>query len=161
MVDGPAHEPAPWLSTKVTVTLEQASVAVALPRSGTPPQAKVVLAGTKVKVGAPVSAALVTVCTAVAVLPQPSVAVKVRVVTTPAHTEPVVTSLDVTVTDEQASVAVAVPNTAVALQAIIVLAGTKVKVGACVSTSLTVRMAMVELLQASEVVHTLTVVLVH
>ena len=82
----------------------------------------------------------VSVWLAVAVLPQLSVAVQVLVIDPPAQLEivsEVVTESKATLVS-QLSVATGVPNTGVVEQVIVASAGTKVKIGASVSTKVKV-----------------------
>ena len=93
------------------------------------------------------------VCEAVAVLPQASVAVQVRVTEyEPPHEPGVVTSAKVNVAAPQASVAVGVANDGVAGQLIVVRPGNAEIVGAVMSRTVIVCEAVDVLLQPSTAV---------
>jgi acyl CoA:acetate/3-ketoacid CoA transferase alpha subunit len=125
-------------SALVMVGVPQASVAVAVPAAGTPVglQPRSLPAGQLVNVGGVTSTVQVNTCVQVAVFPQPSVAVYVRVCERRQPllvTEP---SALVMVGVPQASVAVAVPaaGTPVGLQPRSLPAGQLVNVGGVTST---------------------------
>jgi hypothetical protein len=104
----PGQEPAMVASTKVKVGVAQLSVAVGLPQAGVPSHSMDDGPGTPEIVGGMVSSTLIT-CVAVAVLPQPSSAIQVRVIVYSFGQEPfTVASENVSVGVLQLSVAVAV-----------------------------------------------------
>jgi hypothetical protein len=127
-------------SAKVSVNaLPQASVAVAVAKTGVAGQLIVVTPGNGAITGAVISCTLI-VCEAVDELPQASVAVHVLVTLyDPAQAPAVVTSAKVSVKAEpQASVAVAVAKTGVAGQLIVVTPGNGSITGAVISCTLIV-----------------------
>ena len=138
--------------------LPQASTAVAVANTGVDGQSRVVGAGKAAITGAVISCTLM-VCVAVEVLPQASVAVQVLVVLyDPAQAPGVVTSLEVNVKAlPQASVAVAMANTGVAGQSMVVAAGRAAITGAVISCMLMVCVAVEVLPQASVAVQVLVV----
>src|SRR5918994_854988 len=119
-----------FTSVKVTVIVgSQLSVAVTLAAVGTAAQSTVVLAGTPAKTGAVLSVTVI-VWVAVAVLPQLSVAVQVRVMV-PQPSTTLFTSVKLTViVGSQLSVAVTLAAVGTAAQSTVVLAGTPTSVGA-------------------------------
>ena len=131
-------------SLVVTVGVPQASVAVAVPSAASIAadvglQFSVVAAPVAVMVGAVISSAQVAVLDAVAVLPQPSVAVNVLVWLRPHPLLTTAPSPVVTVGVPQASVPVAVPSAAsiaadVGLQLSVVAVPVAVMVGAVISS---------------------------
>ena len=94
------------VSLKVTVTLEQISVAIAVPKIGVSPHAKGALAGMEVKVGGVVSGNLTIVWKASILFPQPSKIIKRLVYSIPLHMLPTLSFIYDTVTEEQSSEAV-------------------------------------------------------
>jgi hypothetical protein len=147
----PAQAPGLVTSLDVNVNaLPQASTAVAIANTGVAGQSIVVVAGSAAITGAVISCTLM-VCEAVEELPQASMAVQVRVTLyVPAQAPGVVTSLDVKVNAlPQASMAVAIANTGVAGQSIVVVAGKGSNIGAVISCTLMVCEAVEELPQAS------------
>src|SRR6267142_2206366 len=153
----PAHAPFVVTSAKVSVNaLPHASVAVAVANTGVAGQSMVVVAGNGSITGAVTSCTLI-VCDAVDVLPQSSVAVHVLVTLyEPAHAPFVVTSAKVSVNAlPHASVAVAVANTGVAGQSMVVVAGNGSITGAVTSCTLIVCDAVDVLPQSSVAVHVL------
>ena len=137
-----AQAPGVVTSAKVSVAVPQASIAVGVANNGVAGHSIVVGAGTAEMLGAVVSAT-VTVWLAVAVWPQASVAVQFRVTLEAVAQAPgVVTSAKVSVAVPHASVAVGVANTGVAGHSIVVGAGTVEMVGAVVSTTWIVWLAV-------------------
>ena len=159
-------------SLDVIVTAEQPSVAVADPRAAVMSaavglQSSVTLVYEPVNVGGARSLVQLTVLEVVAELPQPSTAVNVLTCVT-VHDEVVAAaSLDVIVTAEQPSVAVADPraavmSAAVGLQSSVTLVYEPVNVGGARSlVQLTVLEVVAELPQPSTAVNVLTCVTVH
>jgi len=131
----PAQAPFVVTSTDVSVkALPHASVAVATANTGVAGQLIVVDAGSAAITGAVISCTCI-VCDAVEEFPQASVAVHVRTTLyDPAHGPFVVTSADVSVKAlPHASVAVAIANTGVAGQLIVVGEGSAAIAGAVIS----------------------------
>ena len=131
----PVHDPGVLTSTKVIVTLaSQASVAVGAVNTGSAGQLTGVVCATHVIVGG-VTSITTIVPLHVAVFPQSSVAVHVRVVLyVPIHDPGVLASTKVIVTvASQASVAVGAVNTGNAGQLTGVVCATQIIVGAVVS----------------------------
>src|SRR6476620_2622553 len=157
MLNVPAQAPGVVTSLKVSVGLgSQRSVAVGVSHDGVASQSIVVAPGNADIVGGVTSCTLI-VCVAVAVLPQASVAVHVRVIeNVPAQAPGVVTSLKVSVgLGSQRSVAVGVSHDGVASQSIVVAPGNADIVGGVTSCTLIVCVAVAVLPQASVAVHVL------
>ncbi len=147
----PAHDPCVVASENVMVTVaSHASVAVGGVNTGTAGQLIGVVCATQVIVGA-VTSRTTIVPLQVAVLPQSSVAVQVRVTLyVPAHDPCVVASENVIVTvASQASVAVGGVNTGTAGQLIGVVCVTQVIVGAVTSRTTIVPLQVAVLPQSS------------
>ncbi len=136
--------------------LPQLSVAVATAKTGVAGQLIVVGAGNAARTGAVISCTFI-ICEAVDEFPHASVAVHVLVTLyDPAHAPGVVTSVEVNVNAlPQASVAVAVANTGVAGQFIVVGAGKAAMTGAVMSCTLILCERVDELPQSSVAVHVL------
>ena len=153
----PAHAPLVVTSTNVRlIALPHASVAVAVANSGAAGQLIVEGAGSDAITGAEISCTLM-VCDFVDELPQRSVAVQVLVTLyDPAHAPLVVTSAKVKLNElPQASDAVAMANTGVEGQLIVVGAGRDAMTGAVISCTLIVCDAVDELPHKSVAVHVL------
>ncbi len=136
--------------------LPHASVAVATANSGVAGQLIVDVAGNEAMTGAVMSWTLI-VCDFVELFPQASVAVQVLVTLyDPAHAPFIVTSFEVNVNAlPQLSVAVAIANTGVAGQLMVVGAGNAAITGAVMSCTLIVCEAVEEFPQASVAVQVL------
>src|SRR6187551_2155817 len=149
------HEPGVVESTKVMVTVaSHASVAVGGVNTGTAGHVIGVVCATHVIVGAVISCTII-VPVQVAVLPQSSVAVQVRVVLyVPTHDPGVVASTNVMVTvASQASVAVGGVNTGKAGQVTGVVCATHVIVGGVMSCTTIVPVQVAVFPQSSVAVH--------
>src|SRR6187399_640535 len=147
----PVHDPGVVASTKVIVTLaSQASVAVGGVNTGSAGQSTGDVCATQVIVGAVISCTTI-VPLQVAVLPQSSVAVHVRVVLyVPTHDPGVVASTKVIVTvASQASVAVGAVNTGKAGQSTGDVCATHVIVSAVISCTTIVPLQVAEFPQSS------------
>ena len=130
----PGQEPATVASTKVNVGVEQLSVAVGLPQAGMPSHSIDDGPGTPEIVGGIVSSTLIT-WVAVAVLPQPSSAVQVRVIVYSFGHEPfTVASAKVNVGVPQLSVAVGVAKFGVPSHSIVDGPGKPLITGGVVSS---------------------------
>src|SRR6187551_3407320 len=151
----PTHEPGVVASTNVMVTVaSHASVAVGGVNTGKAGQSTGDVCATQVIVGAVISCTTI-VPVQVAVLPQSSVAVQVRVVLyVPTHEPGVVASTNVMVTvASQASVAVGGVSTGKAEQSTGVVCATQVIVGAVISCTTIVPVQVAVLPQSSVAVH--------
>ena len=144
-----AQAPADVTSANASVAVPQASVAVGVANTGEAGHSIVVGPGNVERVGLVVSTTLI-VWLAVALLPQASVVVQVRVTLRALAQAPaVVTSANVSVVVPQASVAVGVTNTGEAGHSIVVGPGKAEMLGGVVSTTLIVWLAVALLPQAS------------
>jgi len=153
----PAHEPCVVASVNEIVTeTSQASVAVGGANTGTAGQSIGVVCATQVMVGGVISCTTI-VPLQVAVFPQSSVAVHVRVTLyVPTQVPCVVISLKVTVTvGSQASVAMGGVNTGTAGQLTGVVCATHVMVGGVTSLTTIVPEHVAVLPQSSVAVHVL------
>src|SRR6187549_3800644 len=149
------HEPDVVESTKVIVTVaSQASVAVGGANTGSAGHVIGVVCATHVIVGGVISCTMI-VPLHVAILPQSSVAVHIRVVLyVPTHEPGVVASIKVMVTvASQASVAVGGVNTGKAGQSTGDVCATQVIVGGIKSSTTIVPLHVDELPQSSDAVH--------
>jgi hypothetical protein len=156
----PAHEPLVLVSAKVMRgVLSQLSVAIGVPATGTvPPQLRVVFAGMFVSVGGVRSPTEIT-WEAVVELPHASVAVQTLVrVNWPGQVPRTVMSrMKILTLLSQLSVAVILfPSGSGSLQFMVVLAGTRTKIGGVVSSILITWEAVAVLPQLSEAVQVLT-----
>ena len=146
------HEPLVVTSAKFNVGVPQLSVAVGVAHEGVPEHSIVDGPGRPEITGGTVSSTLM-VCDAVAVLPQPSSAVQVRVILYSFGHEPlVVTSAKVNVGVPQLSVAVGVAQDGVPEHSIVVGAGKPEITGGVVSSTLMVCDAVAVLPQPSSAV---------
>jgi hypothetical protein len=151
------HEPLVVTSAKVKVGTPQLSVAVGASKEGVPPHSIVVTPGNPEMTGGTVSSTLM-VCVAVAVLPQPSSAVQVRVILYSDGQVPfVVTSAKVKVGTPQLSVAVGVVQEGVPEHSIVEGPGKPEITGGIVSSTLIVCDAVAVLPQSSVAVHVLVI----
>ena len=132
------HEPFVVTSAKVKVGTPQLSVAVGTSNAGVPPHSMVVTPGNPEITGGVVSSTFI-VCEAVAVFPQPSSAVQVRVILYSFGHEPlVVTSAKFNVGVPQLSVAVGVAHEGVPEHSIVDGPGSPEITGGTVSSTLMV-----------------------
>src|SRR6187551_115540 len=153
-----AQVPGVEASLVVMFTVPQASLAIAVPKDGVSGHSIVAAAGIVVNTGAVLSSTVIT-CDAVAVLPQPSVAVNVLVtVYSLAHVPGVEASLVVMFTVPQASLAIAVPKDGVSGHSIVAAAGIVVNTGAVLSSTVITCDAVAVLPQASVAVNVLVTV---
>src|SRR5690349_20947654 len=151
----PAQAPGVVTSLKVSSTsASHRSVAVGVVHDGVASQLMVEAGGKALIVGGVTSSTLI-VCVAVAVLPQSSVAVHVRVIENePAQAPGVVTSLKVSSTSaSHRSVAVGVVHDGVASQLMVVAPGSVEITGGVTSSTLIVCVAVAVLPQSSVAVH--------
>jgi hypothetical protein len=136
ILKSPGHAPLVVTSAKVNVGTPQLSVAVGISKDGVPPHSMVVTPGNPEMTGGTVSSTLI-VCVAVAVLPQPSLAVQVRVILYSDGQVPlVVTSANVNVGVPQLSVAVGVVHEGVPEHSIVDGPGNPEITGGIVSSTL-------------------------
>lgn len=146
------HEPLVVTSAKVKVGTPQLSVAVGVVHDGVPEHSIVVGPGNPEITGGTVSSTL-NVCEAVAVFPQPSSAVHVRVMLYSFGQVPlVVTSAKVKVGTPQLSVAVGVAHVGVPEHSIVVTPGKPEITGGIVSSTLIVCEAVAVFPQPSSAV---------
>ena len=146
------HEPFVVTSAKVKVGTPQLSVAVGTSNAGVPPHSMVVTPGNPEITGGVVSSTFI-VCEAVAVFPQPSSAVQVRVILYSFGHEPlVVTSAKFNVGVPQLSVAVGVAHEGVPEHSIVDGPGRPEITGGTVSSTLMVCDAVAVLPQPSSAV---------
>src|SRR5688572_8717725 len=139
-------------------TVPHASLAIAVPNDGVKGHSIVAAGGTEVNTGAVLSSTVI-VCVAVAVLPQASVAINVLVtVYSLAQVPGVEASVDVIATVPQASVAVGVPNDGVKGHSIVAAGGVVVNIGAVLSSTVIVCVAVAVLPQASVAINVLVTV---
>ena len=127
------------LSLNATEALPQLSEAVTLAGAGTASHSTVASAGTPLRLGAVVSTTVI-VCTPLALLPHSSVTVQVRVIVSVLPQPSALLSLDVTVTEPQVSLPVALPVPAGLVSPVhstVASAGTLIE-GAVVSTTVIV-----------------------
>jgi hypothetical protein len=129
------HAPLVVTSAKVSVGVPQLSVTVGVTQLGVPEHSTVDGPGKPLITGGVVSSTLMT-CAAVAVLPQSSVAVQVRVMVYSFGHEPLtVTSANVSAGVEQLSVAVGVAQLGVAEHSIVEGPGKPLMTGGVVSST--------------------------
>jgi Ni,Fe-hydrogenase III small subunit len=146
------HDPLVVTSANVNVGVPQLSVAVGVVQDGTPEHSMFEGPGNPEMTGGTVSSTL-TVCEAVAVLPQPSSAVQVRVMLYSFGQVPfVVTSAKVSVGTPQLSVAVGVVQDGVPEHSIVVALGNPEMTGGTVSSTFIVCAAVAVLPQPSSAV---------
>jgi len=153
----PGHAPFVVTSAKFKVGTPQLSVAVGTSNAGVPPHSIVVTPGNPEITGGTVSSTLI-VWVAVAVLPQPSSAVQVRVMLYSEGQVPfVVTSAKVNTGVPQLSVAVGVAQEGVPEHSIVDGPGKPEITGGMVSSTLIVCDAVAVLPQSSVAVHVLVI----
>jgi len=151
------HEPFVVTSAKFRVGIPQLSVAVGVVHEGATEHSIVVGAGKPEMTGGVVSSTLM-VCVAVAILPQPSFAVHVRVILNAFGHEPlVVTSAEVRVGIAQLSVAVGVVQDGVAEHSMVIGPGSADITGGMVSSTMMVCVAVEVLLHSSVAVKVLVI----
>lgn len=140
-------------SAKVKTGVPQLSVAVGVVQEGIPEHSMVEGPGKPEMTGGMVSSTLI-VCEAIAVFPQSSVAVHVRVILySPGHVPFVVTSAKVNTGTPQLSVAVGVAHEGVPEHSIVVTPGNPEITGGVVSSTLIVCVAVAVFPQPSSAVH--------